>query len=88
MTVHFDVPPNTSLLYPEADRCNVILGTGCASGHTGLDTIGVKVTYQYAWHTPLRCLVGLLGKGNGGCYSNTAGWTLVSSNAMRMEPVL
>lgn len=74
------------LLYPETDRCNVILGTGCASGHTGLDTIGVKLTYQYGWHTPLRCLVGFLG--NGGCWSNTSGWTLVSSNAMRMEPVL
>jgi Flp pilus assembly protein TadG len=88
VTVHFGVPPITSLLYPETDRCNVILGTGCSSGHTGLDTIGVKVTYQYIWHTPLRCLVGLLGTGSGGCYSNTAGWTLVSSNAMRMEPVL
>ena len=76
------------LLYPAADRCNVILGTGCASGHTGLDTIGVKLTYQYGWHTPLRCLVSFLGKGNGGCWSNIAGWTLVSSNAMRMEPVL
>lgn len=77
-----------ALLYPDTDRCNVILGTGCANGHTGLDTIGVKLTYQYSWHTPLRCLVGLVGSGNGGCWSNTAGWTLVSSNAMRMEPVL
>ena len=76
------------LLYPATDRCNIILGTGCAGGHTGLDTIGVKLTYQYGWHTPLRCLVGLLGNGGGGCWSNTAGWTLVSSNAMRMEPVL
>ena len=76
------------LLYPATDRCNVILGTGCANGHTALDTIGVKLTCQYGWHTPLRCLVDLLGNRNGGCWSNTAGWTLVSSDAMRMEPVL
>ncbi len=64
--------------YPEASRCNVISGASCASGHTGLDTIGVQVTYNYTWHTPLKSLLGFTGPG----------WTIVKSNAMEMEPVL
>ena len=64
--------------YPEANRCNVINGSGCASGHTGLDTIGVQITYNYTWHTPLKSLLGFTG----------SGWTIVKSNAMEMEPVL
>jgi hypothetical protein len=43
-----------------------------------VDTIGVKVTYQHTWVTPLANLVGLGGTGT----------TLTQSNAMRMEPVL
>ncbi len=64
--------------YPESSRCNVISGASCASGHTGLDTIGVQVTYNYTWHTPLKSLLGFTGPG----------WTIVKSNAMEMEPVL
>ncbi len=64
--------------YPETSRCNVISGVSCASGHTGLDTIGVQVTYNYTWHTPLKSLLGFTGPG----------WTIVKSNAMEMEPVL
>ncbi len=64
--------------YAEANRCNVINGSTCASGHTGLDTIGVQITYQYVWHTPLKGLLGFAG----------SGWTIVKSNAMEMEPVL
>jgi Flp pilus assembly protein TadG len=62
--------------YPPASRCNV--QTGCGSGHPSVDTIGVKVTYQHTWVTPLANLVGLGGTGT----------TLTQSNAMRMEPVL
>lgn len=64
--------------YPEANRCNVINGSTCASGHSGLDTIGVQITYNYQWHTPLKGLLGFAG----------SGWTIVKSNAMEMEPVL
>jgi Flp pilus assembly protein TadG len=66
--------------YPEASRCNVRLG--CGAPHTpSVDTIGVRVSYQYAFHTPLGNLLGPLGS-TGGV------WTLQQSNAMRMEPVL
>ncbi len=64
------------LNYPEASRCNVI--NGCGGGHNGLDTIGVQITYNYTWHTPLKSLLGFTGPG----------WTVVKSNAMEMEPVL
>jgi Flp pilus assembly protein TadG len=70
----------TTSRYPSSSRCNAILGTaaGCLAGHSGLDTIGVQVTYQDAWKTPLHNLIGLMGNG----------WTLLQSNQMRMEPVL
>ena len=77
--VSFTLPySKTTSGYPEANRCNVINGSGCASGHSGLDTIGVQITYTYTWHTPLKSLLGFTG----------SGWTLVKSNAMEMEPVL
>ena len=66
--------------YPESARCNAIRGTaaGCLAGHPGLDTIGVQVTYNAEWRTPLHTLIGLMG----------SGWTLTQSNQMRLEPVL
>lgn len=66
--------------YPESARCNAIRGTGagCIAGHTGLDTVGVQVTYNASWRTPLHGLIGLSGNG----------WTLTQSNQMRLEPVL
>jgi len=62
--------------YPDSARCNVV--NGCGTGHPGLDTIGVEVTYLHKWRTPFPGLVGLSGNG----------WTLVQSNQMRMEPIL
>lgn len=61
--------------YPEIGRCNTIAGCGPSRP---LDHIGVEVTYAYSWHTPLSSLVGLGG----------TGYTMVKSNAMRMEPIL
>jgi Flp pilus assembly protein TadG len=61
--------------YVETTRCNTI--AGCGPGRP-LDHIGVRVTYAYTWHTPLSSIIGLGG----------SGFTLVKSNAMRMEPVL
>ena len=75
----FTLPYGTPTIgYPESSRCNIISGATCASGHSGLDTIGVQVTYNYTWHTPLKSLLGFTGPG----------WTIVKSNAMEMEPVL
>ncbi len=42
------------------------------------DTVGVMVSYTYAWHTPLRNF--LIVSGNG--------MTVTRSNEMRMEPIL
>ena len=68
----------TSIGYADVNRCNVNLGTGCLLGQTTVDTIGVKITYQYTWITPFPRLIG--GSGNG---------PLVTSiNIMRLEPVL
>jgi Flp pilus assembly protein TadG len=66
--------------YPETARCNVISAVGCASGHTTIDTIGITIKYKYAWITPFPGLVT-----NGG--SPGAGFTLVQTNMMRLEPV-
>ncbi len=67
-------------MYPESQRCNYLQGitAGCAAGHTGLDTVAVQVTYFDNWHTPLHNLIGPV----------ASGWTLLQTNAMRMEPVL
>jgi len=67
--------------YKADDRCNILAGCGVDSvgrNHPGVDTIGVSVTYNYKWHTPLSSLLGWVGNGI----------TIVRSNAMRMEPVL
>jgi Flp pilus assembly protein TadG len=70
--------------YPETNRCNVEVG--CGGSHTpSVDTIGIRVNYSYAWKTPLKGLIGLVG--GGGVWSGT-GWNFGRSNAMRMEPVL
>jgi Flp pilus assembly protein TadG len=62
--------------YPAASRCNRLAGCGIVP--TGVDQIGVEVTYEYAWHTPL-----------GSVFGGSAGTTtLVKGNVMRMEPVL
>jgi TadE-like protein len=68
--------------YPTAQRCNVNAGIGCpntgALVHGTVDTIGVKITYQYTWITPFPQLIG--GSGNGPLITQTT--------LMRLEPVL
>jgi Flp pilus assembly protein TadG len=68
----------TSGGYPESTRCNVNQAIGCASGHTAIDTIAVKITYQYNWVTPFPQLI----SGSG------TGPLLTVTNMMRLEPVL
>jgi hypothetical protein len=70
-----------SVGYAGSDRCDVVAGCpNDASGftHPGLDTIGVQVTYRHLWRTPFSALMG-----GGG-----TGYTMLKSNATRMEPVL
>jgi Flp pilus assembly protein TadG len=70
--------------YPASDRCNVLGPTGCPTlSRTTVDTIGVQITYNYGWKTPLSSVMGLLG----GSMSRT-GWTFTERNVFRMEPVL
>jgi len=61
--------------YLDTSRCNVQGGCG---GSGGVDTIGVKITYSYSAFTPLGSFIGI----------GSTNYTLVESNAMRMEPVL
>jgi hypothetical protein len=61
--------------YPENSRCSTLLGCGGTS--TGVDWLGITITYQYAWITPLPGLVGL----------GTSGPTMVQTNVTRLEPI-
>ena len=56
--------------YVEGARCDVL--AGCGGAHPGLDTIGVKVTYQHRWITGIVQQTGLI--------------TFSLASATRMEP--
>ena len=60
--------------YLPSARCAAVATTGCG----GVDYIGVIVTYQYSWVTPLPNLVGL----------GSSPPTFVQSSVSRMEPIL
>jgi Flp pilus assembly protein TadG len=69
----------TSGGYPEADRCNIQGGCpGLPGAPIAVDNIGVKITYHYTWFTPMGTFIGL----------GATDYTMVESNAMRMEPIL
>lgn len=61
--------------YPVGSRCNNL---GGCSPTRPLDTIGVAVSYEHRWVTPIAGLVTLTGDGI----------DVTRSNAMRMEPIL
>jgi Flp pilus assembly protein TadG len=63
--------------YPEADRCNILSAVGCAPGHNSIDWVGVSITYQYSWITPLPGMIGLTGSAP----------LFVETHTSRMEPV-
>lgn len=70
--VAFTVPYSlTANGYPIASRCAT--RSGCA-GHVGVDTIGVKITYNYIYHTAYGAVLG------------GTGWLLDRSAEMRLEP--
>jgi Flp pilus assembly protein TadG len=65
--------------YDNTQRCNMVNGCPSLPGSpTGVDTIGVRITYHYTWFTPMGSFIGL----------GIADYTMVEANAMRMEPVL
>ena len=65
--------------YPESDRCNIQGGCPTLPGAPiAVDTIGVRITYHYTWFTPMGTFIGL----------GATDYTIVESNAMRMEPIL
>jgi hypothetical protein len=64
--------------YLDTQRCNAL--KGCGASHPGLDTIGVSITYQHKWRTPMSAVIPGVGP--------SSGLTVVKSNAMRMEPIL
>jgi hypothetical protein len=63
--------------YLWSNRCNILTALGCATGHTTLDWIGVSISYQYSWVTPLPGLVGL----------GSSAPLFVETHISRMEPV-
>jgi Flp pilus assembly protein TadG len=56
--------------YLEGARCDVL--AGCGGAHNGLDTIGVKITYQHRWITTVVQQTGTI--------------TFTIGSATRMEP--
>ena len=62
--------------YPEASRCNVNMGLGCEP-KTTVDTVAVRITYQYKWITPFPQIIA--GSGSGPL--------LVQFSTMRLEPI-
>ena len=73
LTVPYSAPTGS---YTYDQRCNFL--NGCpALGRSQIDTIGIEITYDHSWVTPIRNF-GLAGTGA----------TLTQSNAMRMEPIL
>lgn len=58
--------------YAMVGRCST--RSGCNVAHAGVDTVGVKITYSYAYHTPYGAVLG------------GTGWTVQRSSEMRMEP--
>ncbi len=80
--VPFSPTPPAITGYIESTRCNVNKGVGCpATGiyaHGTVDTIGVRITYQYKWVTPFPAMLG-------GDSAN--GPQITITTQMRLEPV-
>ena len=69
------VPYSGGGTFPYDTRCAQLLGCG-ADQSEPLDTIGVRIDYQYQYVTPMFYLIGGSGSGQ----------TMSGANSMRMEP--
>jgi Flp pilus assembly protein TadG len=85
------VSPNNT--YPAAvgSRCDQLAGcqVGSSSVYVPLDSIGVKILYQYRYKTPIGgLLTNIFGSCDGLPNCATGELDLTWSNVMRMEPIL
>jgi Flp pilus assembly protein TadG len=79
--------PYTSTLngYPPSQRCNTLGGCPLLTpARTAVDTIGVQVSYRYAWRTPLSAIMDLVS----GSPAGSTAYTFSQRSAFRMEPQL
>jgi|GEM_PF-1683307 len=71
--------------YPPSQRCNVLGGCPAMTpARTTVDTIGIQISYRYAWRTPLSALMDLVG----GAPAGNSVFAFTQRNAFRMEPQL
>jgi Flp pilus assembly protein TadG len=71
--------------YPEAARCNIAGGcTAMVPARATVDTVGVQISYAYAWRTPLGSLLRMIGTTG----PSGPGWTFATRNVFRLEPIL
>jgi hypothetical protein len=83
--------PNNTYPADTADRCDQLAGclVGSPAAYVPLDSIGVKILYNYRYHTPIG---GLLRNMFGSCTAlpncSTGAFDITWSNVMRMEPIL
>lgn len=76
--------------YPHEERCSILAGCPtipdyAGDEHTTVDTIGVRITYNYFWHTPYAAVFTLL-PGSHEDIPPAGGLVVVRSAEMRMEP--
>lgn len=77
-TVNYTLSANG---YPEASRCNLLGGCTDINGvitSATVDNIGVRISYNHGWVTPLRNFIG----------GGPGGLDFDRSSIMRMEPIL
>ena len=79
--------PYTSVLngYPVNQRCNILKGCPTLTpARTAVDTIGIQISYAYAWRTPLAAIMEIVGGGG----PSSAVFAFDRRSAFRMEPQL
>jgi Flp pilus assembly protein TadG len=82
MTVPYSA---TGTGYPGSQRCNVLGGCPAMTpARTTVDTIGIQISYRYAWRTPLSAIMDLVG----GAPAGNSVFAFSQRNAFRMEPQL
>ncbi len=63
----------TTAGYPESARCDVL--AGCGGSHVGVDTVGVRISYQHQWATSFGKFI-------------ASSVLFKKSTAVRLEPTL